>query len=164
MTQQFYTLENIKEFLNKHGYKWTGKLYNASFQNVKDASPEDFNEAKLLVMEGRNGIYDKKIFISNYQFITFEDHPMIDEDLSHEWCLFLLSKYGKDYAKHVFNWSVENMTEIKKDAKEKIESYSKDINAKSQQRIDYFDNFAQSSLKYISKEDLFDSTNDYDVL
>ena len=102
MTEQNFTLEDIKDFLEELGYKWTYKIYDRVQGIYRKAKIEDFDRLNShdLVVKQIKSYEEKKPFYwdlrvticgSNIFRITQRD------DYSQKWKEFLAKKHNDAY-------------------------------------------------------------------
>ena len=161
MTKHIFTIKDIKEFLIKNDLYWTGKILDRHDETTQcDLTVGDFGLWQTFIMQGNNCVYNLEILISNCAFYIFDKDV---ENLSNEWSQILLSKYGKEYAKISFDWSIKRMAEIKKQCSDEINQFTKTTTDKAQNQINYYNAFAKTAMKYLSSEDIDEIAETTDV-
>ncbi len=164
MEQLVFVNKDVKEFMTEYVGEWTGQIYDRKNEDAKIPTNEDFGKVQQFICVSTNDkLIDKEILVSNFQFIVYIDHPMIDEDLSVQWVQFLLKKYGKDYAKKVFDWSIKNMVEIKKETTSLIKKFTQQKLDEEKLKLDHFNEFADASMKFLKDEDIVDSHETFNI-
>ena len=121
MTEQIYTLLDIREFLLSIGLEWTGQIYDEQNQKVRIANLNDFvdNQPTLLFYNPVVRLFDKILSVSNFT-LSVADENLIN--LKPEYCLnydikwekFLIKKYGYEYARSLYLWIINQLVELRK--------------------------------------------------
>ena len=102
MTEQQYTLEDIKEFLEYLGYKWTFKLFDRVQGYYRKAKIEDFDRLnthdlevnQVKSYEEKKPLYwDLRVTICGSTIFRLTQH----DDYSSQWHDFLAKKHNDAY-------------------------------------------------------------------
>lgn len=161
-----YTLEDVHDFLLQKGYPvWSYQVYDWKTGKIRKATIEDFDYSGMhsstdLVFYDKHGNdLNLTVSVDTFGFITYRDEgnvmgsgstTYVDKDFTNDWIGFLSQTYGKEYAKLLLQYAINNKQRIKQEAEEKIEKFRLKVHAKAKGSYNYYMDLEQRAKGVLS--------------
>ena len=163
MTEQYFTLNDIKEFLKEYALNWTGQILDGETIKARTARIEDFNNHKpqtMLFYSSTEILFDKDLIIDNFELIIhiepLSNNETVNADhyLNNKWIKFLLEKYKKSYAIPFYKWIINQLIKIKLGLKQNFKTLEKEEQHRINKEIDYYENLSYLAMRYMSYNEI----------
>ena len=158
----YFTIGDIKEFLNEQGLSWSGTIYNERkgerIATIKDFENTKFDTFKIEAANKNNKLTEVEVVINNFAFIIYNGSPAKVEirkadkkDFSKEWVSFLLNKHEDDYGKVLHEYVKRNKKRIEEAKEQRLLEFKKNLDKEYEKEIDLFNELGNKAIKSLPK-------------